>query len=119
MSPRRSVTEKIMSLVISSSTFSNVISDIPADLTADLSPMQHVDTRLIHAGRAPSLYGGMVNTPVFRGSTIMANNLDDWEAGRQTDNPMAKYGRFGTPTTRSFEQAITTLEGGDHALVFP
>ncbi len=49
----------------------------------------------------------------------MANNLDDWEAGRQVDNPMAMYGRFGTPTTRAFEQAIVTLEGGHDALVFP
>ena len=123
----------------SSSNHSDTPSDVPADLAIDSTTqqdlshqpeqapqvpldqrvMRHVDTQLIHAGRDPSLYGGMVNTPVFRGSTIMADNLDDWEAGRQTDNPMAKYGRFGTPTTRSFEQAITALEGGDHALVFP
>ncbi|MFJ2986429.1 cystathionine beta-lyase [Collimonas sp. NPDC087041] len=79
----------------------------------------HVDTQLAHIGREPSRFAGMVNTPVFRGSTIIANNLEDWEASRQIDNPMSNYGRFGTPTTRSFEQAITTLEGGHNCLVFP
>ncbi|HWX03955.1 cystathionine beta-lyase [Collimonas sp.] len=83
------------------------------------SPATHVDTQLLHCGREPARFGGMVNTPVFRGSTIIANNLEDWEAARQIDNPMSNYGRFGTPTTRSFEQAIVTLEGGHNCLVFP
>ncbi|SFB07818.1 cystathionine beta-lyase [Collimonas sp. OK607] len=83
------------------------------------SPATHVDTQLVHCGREPARFAGMVNTPVFRGSTIIANNLEDWEASRQIDNPMSNYGRFGTPTTRSFEQAIMTLEGGHNCLVFP
>ncbi|MFC5474272.1 cystathionine beta-lyase [Paraherbaspirillum soli] len=94
-----------------------------SDISSVSSPAQaastHADTQLVHAGREPSRFSGMVNTPVFRGSTIIADNLEDWEASRQVDNPMANYGRFGTPTTRSFEQAITTLEGGHNALVFP
>ncbi len=77
------------------------------------------ETQLTHTGRKPSNFYGMVNTPVFRGSTIISENLEDWDACKEPDNPYASYGRFGTPTTRSFEQAIATMEGGFQSLVFP
>ncbi len=79
------------------------------------------DTLLIHAGRdsASPMQAGMVNTPVFRGSTILASSLSEWESRKLPDNPYASYGRFGTPTTRAFESAVAELEGGAHSLVFP
>ena len=61
----------------------------------------------------------MVNTPVFRGSTILSSSLDEWESRKLPGNPYASYGRFGTPTTRAFETAIAELEGGHQAVVFP
>lgn len=77
------------------------------------------DTRLVHTGRTPEAFGGLVNTPVCRGSTILANNLEEWEARKQPSNPMASYGRFGTATTRAFEQAMAELDGGHASIVFP
>lgn len=61
----------------------------------------------------------MVNTPVFRGSTILADGLDEWDSRKTPENPMASYGRFGTPTTRALETAMAQLEGGHRAVVFP
>ena len=61
----------------------------------------------------------MVNTPVFRGSTILSSSLGEWESRKLPGNPYASYGRFGTPTTRAFETAIAELEGGHQAVVFP
>lgn len=61
----------------------------------------------------------MVNTPVFRGSTILAGDLDEWDSRKTPENPMASYGRFGTPTTRALETAMAQLEGGHRAVVFP
>ena len=61
----------------------------------------------------------MVNTPVFRGSTIISSSLDEWESRKAPGNPYASYGRFGTPTTRALETALAELEGGHRSIVFP
>lgn len=76
-------------------------------------------TKYIHAGRNSQDYGGLVNTPVFRGSTMLTPSFSAWEASKKDGNPYANYGRFGTPTTRSFESAIAELEGGHASVVFP
>ena len=77
------------------------------------------ETQLIHAGRDPSSHAGMVNTPAFRGSTIISSSLVEWESRKLPGNPYASYGRFGSPTTRALETAVATLEGGHSAIVFP
>lgn len=84
-------------------------------------PRLAAETRLVHTGRDPSApsHAGMVNTPIFRGSTILSRSLSEWEGRKQPDNPYASYGRFGTPTTRSLETAVAELEGGYRSLVFP
>lgn len=93
----------------------------PLALTATVSTdaAAAFDTRLVHAGRDPQAFGGLVNTPVCRGSTMLSSTLEDWQAGQTPGNPMARYGRFGTATTHAFEQAIAELEGGHRAIVFP
>ncbi len=84
-------------------------------MTTSIAP----ETTLIHTGRDSERFDGMVNTPVFRGSTILASNLTQWESRKTPGNPMASYGRFGSPTTRALEQAIAQLEGGHRSWVFP
>ena len=49
----------------------------------------------------------MVNTPVYRASTILYPDLAALKANTQPYT----YGRRGTPTTQSFEDAISSLEG--------
>ena len=65
------------------------------------------DTRAISAGRMSDAHFGAVNTPIYRASTILYPSLEALEAN---DQPYT-YGRRGTPTTRSFEDAISALEG--------
>jgi len=77
------------------------------------------ETRLVHAGRDSASHGGMVNTPVFRGSTILSDSLGEWESRKLPGNPYASYGRFGTPTTRALETTLADLEGGFKSIVFP
>src|SRR4051812_7064248 len=55
---------------------------------------------------------GAVNTPVYRASTILYRDLASLESG---DVPYI-YGRRGTPSSSSFEDAITALEGGVRTL---
>jgi cystathionine beta-lyase len=50
---------------------------------------------------------GAVNTPVYRASTILYPDLAALKANTQPYT----YGRRGTPSTRSFEEAVASLEG--------
>src|SRR5665213_641156 len=58
---------------------------------------------------------GAVNTPVYRASTILYRDLASLESG---DAPYI-YGRRGTPSSQSFEDAVTALEGGVRSFVCP
>ena len=73
------------------------------------------DTRLVHAGREPSRFHGFVNTPIYRGSTILFPTVAALEANDQAFT----YGRLGTPTVRALEEAIAELEGGHATLLTP
>jgi cysteine-S-conjugate beta-lyase len=76
---------------------------------------EKADTRLAHAGRAPSRHHGFVNTPIYRGSTILFPTLASLEANAQDFT----YGRLGTPTVKALEEAIAELEGGTRTLLTP
>jgi cystathionine beta-lyase len=77
------------------------------------------DTLLTHAGRDPERYGGMVNPPVFRTSTVLFRNLADYEARDGDNYKVVRYGRHGTPTTFAFEEAVARMEGGHQAVALP
>jgi cysteine-S-conjugate beta-lyase len=73
------------------------------------------DTRLVHTGREPSRFHGFVNTPIYRGSTILFPTVAALEANDQAFT----YGRLGTPTVRALEEAIAELDGGHATLLTP
>ncbi|MCW5679753.1 MAG: cystathionine beta-lyase [Xanthobacteraceae bacterium] len=72
-------------------------------------------TSLVLAGRSPFEYDGFVNTPLFRGSTVLYETYDDLIAhrGRYT------YGRRGTPTTDALASSLKELEGGEGVVLTP
>lgn len=74
-----------------------------------------VETILTHLGRAPEDQFGFVNTPVYRGSTVLFKTLADIEAQQQR----FLYGRAGNPTTESVEAVITELEGAYRTRLVP
>ncbi|WP_445219927.1 cystathionine beta-lyase [Bradyrhizobium sp. Pa8] len=74
------------------------------------------ETLLCHLGRAPAEHAGMVNVPIYRGSTIVSETLEDWDI-RNKDNP--SYGRFGSPLSHALEAAVCKLEGGFRSILFP
>ncbi|GGX13059.1 cystathionine beta-lyase [Pigmentiphaga litoralis] len=78
---------------------------------------------MIAAGRHPERFAGMVNTPVFRASTILFPTLADWEKTKKRraadEAGVSTYGRFGTPTHHALEEAIAELEGGYRTLICP
>lgn len=77
------------------------------------------DTLLTHAGRNPGKYEGMVNTPVFRTSTVIFPDLESYETRRPDDYKSVRYGRYGTPTTFALEEAVAKMEGGHAAVAVP
>jgi len=82
----------------------------------------HDETRIVHSGREPERFDGVVNPPVLHASTILARNLAEWEERkrrRAQDLPGTYYGMLGTATTRSLEQALAELEGAHRAVVYP
>ena len=72
-------------------------------------------TRLAHAGREPARQHGFVNTPIYRGSTVLFPTVARLEANAQDFT----YGRMGTPTVNALEEAIAELEGGYRTLLTP
>lgn len=81
--------------------------------------LPELHTELAHLGRAPAEHAGMVNIPVYRGSTILSETLEEWDSRKSPANPMASYGRFGSPLTKALESAVCKLEGGYRSVVFP
>lgn len=87
------------------------------------------ETILVHTGSFPDLNSGCVNTPIYRGSTVLFPTLDDYYSASD-GKPFYKtshdirscdfsYGTSGTPTTHALRRAIAELEGAGHALISP
>jgi cystathionine beta-lyase len=74
-----------------------------------------LETRLSSAGRKSKEHFGVVNTPVYRASTILYPNVEALE----TRNMPYTYGRVGNPTLESLEGAINILEGSTRTIFVP
>jgi len=67
------------------------------------------ETLLAHSGRHPHDHFGVVNTPIYRASTILQPTVAEY---RRTKGPREpRYGRRGTPTTFTLEDVISDVEG--------
>lgn len=76
------------------------------------------ETQLINLGRHPLRDKGSVNPPVHRTSTVLFESYAQYEAYEAGENEHKGYGRYGTPTSDSLEEALCALEGADHAFTF-
>lgn len=77
-----------------------------------------VQTRLVH-DRSNDY--GVVATPVYHASTVLFPTYADLRRGEA--NPLNRasmyYGRMGTPSTRSLEDALSALDNSVGAVLFP
>jgi cystathionine beta-lyase len=69
-------------------------------------PLQ-AETRLVTSGRDTGAQKGFVNPPVVHGSTVLYPTAADLHA----HTGEYRYGRYGTPTTKAFQQVLMALEG--------
>lgn len=85
----------------------------------ETTPRHHSDlknrTKLVHAGRRPSEQLGFVNTPLYRGSTVLFPTMEDLYAR----NARFPYGTKGTPTTEALEAAWTEICGAAGTVLAP
>jgi cystathionine beta-lyase len=72
-------------------------------------------TKLIHAGRRPAEQHGFVNTPIYRGSTVLFPTLEDFTQRKGRFS----YGTQGNPTTQALESAWTELAGAAGTVLAP
>lgn len=72
-------------------------------------------TRLVHAGRTPFENHGFVNTPIYRGSTVLYPNTEELYLRRVKYT----YGTHGTPTTDLLETAWSELCGAAGTILSP
>ena len=84
-------------------------------------PSAHLDrfrerTRLVHAGRDPFEQHGFVNTPIYRGSTVLYPSTEEFLHRRNTK---FTYGTQGTPTINSLERAWSGLAGAADTVLTP
>lgn len=69
-------------------------------------------TKLVHWGRDPKAYHGVVNPPLVRTSTILYDDL----AAYLNPHTRFRYGRINNPLSETFETAMAALEGGHKAI---
>src|SRR3954468_16400976 len=88
----------------------------------DMKKTRSSRTTLVHAGRHPEKYGGVVNPPVMHASTILADSVaafrgkhKAWEQGED----IFVYGRYGTACQDSLAEALCEIEGGYRTILFP
>jgi cystathionine beta-lyase len=86
------------------------------DIMAHKDPSKFkIGTRLTLLGRNPGEQCGFVNSPVYRGSTVVFKSMADIEAGRAR----FAYGTQGNPTIANLEDAWTALAGAAGTVMAP
>jgi cystathionine beta-lyase len=81
------------------------------------------DTKVVRAGQNKKRNAGIVNTPVFHASTIIFDSVADMrestERAVKKNEKVMHYGRRGTPTHWTLQEAITDLHGGADTVLAP
>jgi len=69
------------------------------------------DTKNIIAGKRKKLSNDFVNSPIYKGSTVLFNTVEEMQSKmKKKNNQTLFYGRFGTPATFEFENAIADID---------
>jgi cystathionine beta-lyase len=76
-------------------------------------------TQLVRLGRNRERSAGLVNMPIYRGSTVLFENLAAYEDRDHDDYKSMRYGVHGTHTSFALEEAITELEGAHASVALP
>ncbi|WP_419993466.1 trans-sulfuration enzyme family protein [Streptomyces boninensis] len=79
----------------------------------------HFQTRTVHPPADPAPTGSHpIATPLHQSHVFAFDTADDMVAAFHTPDGAFLYSRFGNPTVRALEQAVSALEGGVGGLAF-
>ncbi|NGN65769.1 aminotransferase class I/II-fold pyridoxal phosphate-dependent enzyme [Streptomyces sp. A7024] len=78
----------------------------------------HPDTRTVHPPAPPATGSTPVGVPLHQSHVFSFDTADQMAAAFQDPDGAFLYSRFGNPTVRTLEQAISDLEGGTGGLAF-
>ncbi len=85
------------------------------DATTEPGCARRPSTRLVHLGRDTAAQHGFVNPPIYRGSTVLFDSMDDL----LNDRAEYTYGLLGSPTLAALETAWTELTGAAGTILAP
>jgi cystathionine beta-lyase len=74
-----------------------------------------IDTALTQIGRDPKSQYGFVNAPIYRGSTVIFDTVEDLQSNRARYH----YGTEGTPTISHLEDAWSEISGAAGTVLSP
>jgi cysteine-S-conjugate beta-lyase len=89
-------------------------------LTEKNTQQQGFATRLSHLGRPGTKAHGFVNAPLYRGSTVLYESMEQRRAflKKRFDQALT-YGLQGSATHHALEDVIADIEGGTRCQIFP
>ena len=78
-------------------------------------------TKLVKIGRNPKIDQGYVNSPIYKGSTILFEDFKSYikDRDKYTDDGIRNYGIQVNPSTTNFEKAITKLYNAQDTVTTP
>jgi cysteine-S-conjugate beta-lyase len=85
-------------------------------MTAAQHARLDLTTKMMLGGRNPDEQFGFVNTPIYRGSTVLKPTV---AALNDRHHARFVYGTHGTPTTEALEKAWTELSGAAGTVLVP
>ena len=75
------------------------------------------DTKIILSGKSQKSKSSFVNSPIYKGSTVLFKTVEDMNKSMKRKNTQTlAYGRFGSPSTFEFEKAIAEIDEGHSAV---
>ncbi|MGE4336138.1 MAG: cystathionine beta-lyase [Pigmentiphaga sp.] len=77
------------------------------------------ETRLVHLGREPQRFEGLVNVPPCRTSTYLHDSVAAYQAAAADKHGRLYYGRFGSQTSLALASACAELDEAAGAVLFP
>ncbi|MCP3951810.1 MAG: cystathionine beta-lyase [Desulfobacterales bacterium] len=84
--------------------------------------MKGINTKLVNSGPHTTRCNGIevktINPPVHHASTVLFDTYADLQAAHRGEYHGVSYGTAGVPVQRSFEKAMTALEGGTYTKAF-
>tara|TARA_B100000579_G_C22818150_1_gene849061 strand:+ start:507 stop:1688 length:1182 start_codon:yes stop_codon:yes gene_type:complete len=75
------------------------------------------DTKNILAGKRKKITNSFVNSPIYRGSTVLFDSVEEMQSKIKRKNTQTLfYGRFGSPATFEFESAVADIDEAHEAV---